>query len=99
MGAGQDPVNGLALVAQLDCLPSPRQPGQSERMPPEIEACLPLGLHPVSRMFLEALLAGRITQQDFLWAFHLPNSDYLPVAECIVKTLSNLPNTNPALHL
>jgi hypothetical protein len=55
-------------------------------MPPEIEACLPVRLHPVSRMFLEAFLAGRITQQDFLWAFHLPNSDYLPVAECIVKT-------------
>jgi len=68
-------------------------------MPPEIEACLPARLHPVSRMFLEAFLAGRITQQDFLWAFHLPNSDYLPVAQCIVKTLSQLANTNPPLHL
>jgi hypothetical protein len=70
-----------------------------ERMPPEIEACLPERLHPVSRMFLEAFLAGRISQQDFLWAFHLPNSDYLPVAACIVKTLSRLSNTNPPLHL
>jgi hypothetical protein len=50
-------------------------------------------------MFLEAFLAGRITQQDFLWAFHLPNSDYLPVAECIVKALSELSNANPTLHL
>ena len=99
MGAGPDPVNGLAFAPQLDWPPSPRQPEPSERMPPEIEACLPVRLHPVSRMFLEAFLAGRITRQDFLWAFHLPNSDYLPVAECIVKTLSNLSNTNPALHL
>jgi hypothetical protein len=50
-------------------------------------------------MFLEAFLAGRISQQDFLWAFHLPNSDYLPVAECIVKALADLTNANPTLHL
>jgi hypothetical protein len=50
-------------------------------------------------MFLEAFLEGRITQQDFLWAFHLPNSDYLPVAECIVKALSQQSNTNRTLHL
>ena len=99
MGAGPDPVNGLAFTASLDCLLSPRQPEPSKRMPPEIQACLPARLHPVSRMFLEAFLAGRITQQDFLWAFHLPNSDYLPVAECIVKALSGLSNTNPTLHL
>jgi len=99
MGAGPDPVNGLAFEAQLDWQPSTRQPETSERMPPVIEACLPGRLHPVSRMFLEAFLEGRITQQDFLWAFHLPNSDYLPVAECIVKTLSNLSNTNRTLHL
>jgi hypothetical protein len=99
MGAGPDPVNGLAFAASLDCPLSPRQPEASKRMPPEIQACLPARLHPVSRMFLEAFLAGRITQQDFLWAFHLPNSDYLPVAECIVKALSELPNANPTLHL
>jgi hypothetical protein len=68
-------------------------------MPPEIEACLPLRLHPVSRSFLDAFLAGRISQQDFLWAFHLPNSDYLPIAECIVKTLTQLSNVNSTLQL
>jgi len=66
MGAGPDPVNGLAFDAQLDWQPSTRQPETSERMPPVIEACLPDRLHPVSRMFLEAFLEGRITQQDFL---------------------------------
>jgi hypothetical protein len=39
-------------------------------------------------MFLELYIQGRITTQDFLWAFHLPNSDYLPVAACIVKILN-----------
>ena len=67
-------------------------------MPPEIQACLPARLHPVSRRFLDAFLDGRITKRDFLWAFHLPNSDYLPVAECIVKTLARLAD-NRALHL
>ena len=99
MGAGPDPVNGLASEARLDWPPSPRPQETLERMPPEIQACLPARLHPVSRMFLEAFLAGRISQQDFLWAFHLPNSDYLPVAECIVKALADLTNTNPTLHL
>ena len=67
-------------------------------MPPEIQACLPPRLHPVSRMFLDSFLAGRISRQDFLWAFHLPNSDYLPVAQCIVRTLAELAK-NPTLHL
>jgi hypothetical protein len=72
MGTGPDPVNGLALAAQLEWPASPRQPETGERMPPEIEACLPARLHPVSRMFLEAFLAGRITQQDFLWPSTCP---------------------------
>jgi len=55
--------------------------------------------HPVRRMFLEECLAGGLSQQDFLWAFHLPDSDYLPVAACIVKALSELSNANPTLHL
>lgn len=68
-------------------------------MPPEIQACLPARLHPVSRMFLEALLAGRMSKYDFRWAFHLPNSDYIPVAECILKVLAQMPKENPTLRL
>ena len=56
-------------------------------MPVAILACLPERLHPVSRMILEAFLDGRLTKSDFLWGFHLPNSDYLPVAACIVQAL------------
>jgi hypothetical protein len=57
-------------------------------IPQALLVCLPERLHPVSRMFLELYIQGRITTQDFLWAFHLPNSDYLPVAACIVKILN-----------
>src|SRR5690606_31866711 len=41
--------------------------------------CLPARLHPVSAQILEAFLDGRLTERDFRWGFHLPNSDYLPV--------------------
>ena len=51
-------------------------------------ACLPSPLHPVSRMILDAFLDGRITRADFLWGFHLPNSDYLDVAQCVLRALS-----------
>jgi hypothetical protein len=56
-------------------------------MPPLVSACLPTNLHPVSRRILEAFLAGRITERDFRWGFHLPNSDYLPVTECVLRAL------------
>ena len=57
-------------------------------MTPEVMACLPERLHPVSRMILEAFLDGRITRQDFLWGFHLPNSDYLHLTDCILRAIS-----------
>jgi hypothetical protein len=57
-------------------------------MTPEILACLPARLHPVSRMILDGFLDGRLTQADFLWGFHLPNSDYLEVAQCVLRTLT-----------
>jgi hypothetical protein len=60
-------------------------------MPPLIVACLPTNLHPVSRMILEAFLDGRITERDFRWGFHLPNSDYLPVTECVLRALGATP--------
>ena len=45
-----------------------------------ILSCLPERLHPVSRMFLEIWLAGDLSTVEFLRWFHMPNSDYLPVA-------------------
>ncbi|MEX2298788.1 MAG: hypothetical protein WD715_15345 [Dongiaceae bacterium] len=51
--------------------------------------CLPERLHPVSAQILEAFLEGSLTEQDFRWGFHLPNSDYLPVTECILVALGH----------
>ena len=58
-------------------------------MSPGILACLPARLHPVSRMFLEGFLEGRLTREEFLWGFHLPNSDYLEVAQCVLRALAS----------
>ena len=55
--------------------------------PPATEACLPPILHPVSRHILELFLKGWMPREEFLRLFHLPNSDYLPVSECIVRSV------------
>jgi hypothetical protein len=56
-------------------------------MSPQIAACLPARLHPVSRDFLDAFLAGDISAQHFRRFFHLPNSDYLEVGRCILQVM------------
>src|SRR3546814_8247076 len=48
----------------------------------DILVCLPEPLPPVSRLFLENWLAGDLATAAFLRWFHMPNSDYLAVAEC-----------------
>jgi hypothetical protein len=57
----------------------------------DYRVCLPARLHPVSAKILSAFLAGRLTESDFRWGFHLPNSDYLPVGECILAALHGKP--------
>ncbi|MEE8187753.1 MAG: hypothetical protein V3T80_00970 [Kiloniellales bacterium] len=49
-----------------------------------IVSCLPERLHPISRMFLDYWLSGEMSTAEFLRWFHMPNSDYLPVAQCIL---------------
>ena len=51
----------------------------------------PIRIHPVSAQFLELFLEGRITHALFQRFFSLPNSDYIPLAECIVRSFSGLP--------
>lgn len=61
-------------------------------MPPEIAQTLcgfPDRLHPVSQLFLDHYLAGRMAAHEFLRYFSLPNSDYIPLAACLVKLLSD----------
>ncbi len=53
-------------------------------MPDHILICLPARLHPISKMFLESWLDGTMSTAEFLRWFHMPNSDYLPVAQCIL---------------
>ncbi len=48
----------------------------------------PPRLHPVSRLFLDSFLAGRMTAAEFSRFFSLPNSDYIPLAECLVAMLA-----------
>jgi len=57
-------------------------------MPQSLLVCLPDRLHPVSQMFLEHWLAGHMTTAEFLRWFHMPNSSYLPVAQCILAAVA-----------
>lgn len=56
-------------------------------MPPQMIGCLPGGLHPMSRQFLDAWLSGRMSTDSFRRFFSLPNSDYLDVAQCLVNLM------------
>ncbi len=52
-------------------------------------ACnFPDRLHPASSLFLDAFLEGRMTTQEFLRFFSLPNSDYIPLAKCFIELLA-----------
>lgn len=44
----------------------------------------PARLHPVSQLFLDSYIAGRMATHEFLRAFSLPDSDYIPLARCFV---------------
>jgi hypothetical protein len=50
-----------------------------------IDACLPNRLHGFSRAVLDHYLAGRMSTGEFRRWFHMPNSDYLPVSDCIAQ--------------
>jgi len=60
-------------------------------MPPEIAMILcefPLRLHPVSQSLLDSFIAGSISTPEFLRFFSLPNSEYIPLAECFLTALT-----------
>jgi hypothetical protein len=56
-------------------------------MTPGLFACLPSHLHPVSAQILDLFLNGRLPLEEFRRLFSLPNSDYLPVTDCILNAL------------
>lgn len=39
-------------------------------------------------MFLEHWLTGIMSTPEFLRWFHMPNSDYLPVAQCLLAVVA-----------
>ena len=51
----------------------------------QLVCSFPERLHPVSQLFLDAFLEGRMTAAEFRRFFSLPNSDYIPLAECLVR--------------
>jgi hypothetical protein len=51
----------------------------------KVEACLPPKLHSFSRMVLDNYLAGKMTTDEFRRWFHMPNSDYLMLGDCIAQ--------------
>jgi hypothetical protein len=70
-------------------------------IPDLVRACLPEHLHPVSRQYLDAFLLGHISRAQFLRGFPLPNSDYLPVEDCIIAAIDTATEAElaaPAAH-
>jgi hypothetical protein len=61
----------------------------------EATACLPDQVHWFSQLVLDYYLSGVISSGEFLRWFHMPNSDYIAVSECIVAHLD--PNHNPLI--
>lgn len=50
-----------------------------------VTACLPVRLHSFSRRVLELYLQGHMPTSEFRRWFHMPNSDYLPISDCIAQ--------------
>ena len=51
----------------------------------KINACLPSRLHSFSQLVLDTYLDGRMDTAQFRRWFHMPNSDYLMVGDCVAQ--------------
>jgi len=51
----------------------------------QIELCLPANLHWFSRQVLDYYLDGRLSTEEFRRWFHMPNSEYLMMGDCIAQ--------------
>ena len=63
----------------------------------EIESCIPVKLHRFSREVLDLYLSGRLDTAEFRRWFHMPNSEYLMLGDCIAQKVD--PNYIPELKL
>lgn len=59
----------------------------------QIESCLPANLHSFSRQVLDYYLDGRLSTEEFRRWFHMPNSEYLMMGDCIAQLVD--PNYIP----
>jgi hypothetical protein len=57
--------------------------------PPPAQGCLPPVLHPVSAHILELFVQGWLPVEEFMRLFSLPNSDYIPITECILRSMAS----------
>ena len=63
----------------------------------KIAACLPPSLHSFSQLVLDTYLDGRMDTAGFRRWFHMPNSDYLMLGDCIAQIVD--PNYIPEKDL
>jgi hypothetical protein len=63
----------------------------------DVEACLPARLHTFSRQVLDLYLTGAMPTSEFRRWFHMPNSDYLMLGDCIAQLVD--PNYIPEAKL
>ncbi|MGE3830992.1 MAG: hypothetical protein AB7F76_08380 [Parvibaculaceae bacterium] len=63
----------------------------------DVEMCLPAHLHSFSREVLDLYLAGAMPTSEFRRWFHMPNSDYLMLGDCIAQIVD--PNYIPEARL
>ena len=54
---------------------------------PEIASCMHGPVHWFSQQVLDYYLTGQFSTGEFLRWFHMPNSDYLSISECIAHRL------------
>jgi hypothetical protein len=64
---------------------------------PEMAVCMPDHIHWFSQLILDYYLTGKISTQEFMRWFHMPNSDYLTISECIVSHLD--PHYDPLKYV
>ena len=53
-----------------------------------LQTCLPDRSHPAGRVLLEHQLSGTISTPAFLRWFHMPNSYFLPVGQCLLAAVT-----------
>ena len=52
---------------------------------PEMAICMPDHIHWFSQLILDYYLTGQISTQEFMRWFHMPNSEYLMMGDCIAQ--------------